>query len=116
MNVAVIALISILAQDPSPESPLDVCIKTDGVQPSMCEIALAQELYKYTQAFEGCVQAHEDEKEKNSKLTEMVLTQPVPEEPASFSLFGLPDWATGILVGTVIAVGIGGGVAIGAAF
>ena len=100
------------------EPQLDIqtdCQKWDGDQPTKCELALAQGLFTYQQALEGCALVNKSLEYENEKLKDLILNQPEPEEPNNFTLFGLPKWATGLLIGTAAAGALAGGIAIGSA-
>lgn len=105
--------ISIIAQPMDLGTIQDECTKTDGVQPSRCEMVLASELFDFGQALQNCAAAHKEAEAKNEKLVDLMLNQPAPEQTSSFSLFGLPDWATGLIVGGLVTTALAGGIAIG---
>lgn len=87
------------------------CTKYDGDQPTTCEVSLANKLFEYHAALEGCAAAHQATVKQNEKLRQIILTQPPPEEKSEWSLFGLPGWVTPVLAGVLV----GGGVSLGLA-
>lgn len=81
------------------------CKKWDGAMPSPCELSLADALFEYRQALDGCAMLHEAEQKKSAQLENLLLTKPVPVEKNDFSLLGMPSWVTPVLAGTLLLSG-----------
>ena len=100
MKVLAFIIATTLAQGPNIE---EACTKYDGDRPTTCEVALADKLFDYHQALQGCAMEHASEQARNERLKELILEKPVPEKEKSFSLFGMPPWLTATVVGAAAA-------------